>query len=58
MSDEIQIPPPPHVKFTKQGRAYRDIYELIDSELARFERNQEHVEKPSTNKVERSEQKA
>ncbi len=33
MSDEIQIPPPDHVKFTKDGRAYVDIDWLIDSVL-------------------------
>lgn len=32
---KIQIPPPPHVKFTKQGRAYVDMDRLIDRELVR-----------------------
>jgi hypothetical protein len=31
----IQVPPPPHVKFTKAGRAYADIDRLIDTELGR-----------------------
>jgi hypothetical protein len=31
----IQVPPPSHVKFTKDGRAYADIDRLIDSELER-----------------------
>ena len=33
MSEQIQIPPPDHVKFTKNGRAYVDIDWLIDSVL-------------------------
>lgn len=33
MSEKIQVPPPPHVKFTKQGRAYVDADHLIDIEL-------------------------
>jgi len=32
----IQIPPPEHVKFTKDGRAYVDMDDLIDSELERI----------------------
>jgi len=31
----IQVPPPKHVKFTKDGRAYADLDRLIDSELER-----------------------
>lgn len=32
---EIKVPPPDHVKFTKQGRAYADMDRLIDRELER-----------------------
>lgn len=30
---EIKVPPPDHVKFTKQGRAYVEMDHLIDSQL-------------------------
>ena len=33
MRDSIQIPPPDHVKFTKDGCAYVDIDWLIDNIL-------------------------
>jgi len=33
MREEIQIPPPDHIKFTKAGCAYVDIDWLIDSVL-------------------------
>lgn len=47
MSNEIQVPPPPHVKFDKRGRAYVEIGYLIDRELKRMRRSEE-VEQPST----------